>query len=272
MDISEEATATQTEEFEEIIERGPFAIRFPAGGSLDQDEEYCEVKIDDQWKTVRFHDYGEVFKIPGLYETIFHRTLRCNSPFQVINLLGDTLSEHYVPPEELAVLDLGAGNGLVGEALQYLGIRDLVGLDITPEARDATMRDRPWVYNEYLVADLTDLSSEQKAFLDEYPLSCLTAVAALGFGDLPPRAFANAFNAICDEGWVAFNIKDDFLTQQDTTGFAGLVNRMTREGICQLEAYKRYQHRLSVAGEPLYYIAVVGQKLTDIPDGFLDAA
>jgi hypothetical protein len=33
----------------------------------------------------------------------------------------------------------------------------------------------------------------------------------------------------------------------------------------RIEAYRRYQHRLSCAGEPLYYIALVAQKLQDVP-------
>ena len=39
-------------------------------------------------------------------------------------------------------------------------------------------------------------------------------VAALGYGDIPPQAFAEAFNLISDHGWVAFNIKDRFLQEE----------------------------------------------------------
>lgn len=249
---------------EEIIANGPFPIRFPGTEDLEQDEEWCEVQVEGNWQRVRFHDYHEIFEIPGLYETIFYRTLHCNSPFKIVEVLRETLKEHYYPPEDLSVLDVGAGNGMVGEALQYLGIRKLVGIDIIPEAKMAAERDRPWVYYDYLVEDLTDLSDEAREKLEDYSFNALTAVAALGFGDIPVKAFCTAYNLVKDGGWIAFNIKEDFLQSQDSTGFAGIINRMTREGICQLESYKRYSHRLSVSGDPLYYIAVTAQKLSDV--------
>lgn len=255
--------------FDEVIENGPFPIRFPKHLELEQDEEWCEVQVDGEWRRIRFHDYDEVFQIPGLYETIFYRTLRCNSPLKVVELLGETLKEHHFPAEELSVLDVGAGNGMVGESLQYLGTRNLIGIDIISQAREAALRDRPWVYNHYLVGDLTHLNRDDLQLLESANLNAMTAVAALGFGDLPPAAFRTAYNLIANGGWIAFNIKEDFLSGLDQSGFAGLINRMTRDGIHQLEMYKRYCHRLSVGGEPLYYIAVVARKRTDIPAAIL---
>lgn len=260
----------QSNLFDDVIENGPFPIRFPRRNELGQDEEWCEVQIDGKWEKVRFHDYHEVYKIPGLYETIFCRTLRCNSPTTVVSLLQDILSENIFPAEDLKALDVGAGNGMVGEALQHLGSRNIIGIDIIPEAKEAAIRDRPWVYNDYLVADLTDLTAEQSSKLEEIPFNCLTTVAALGFGDIPPAAFFTAYNLVENGGWIAFNIKEDFLQDDDATGFAKLINLMTRRGILQIEAYKRYCHRLDITGGPLHYIAVVGKKIQDIPASLLD--
>jgi len=257
--------------FEEVIEGGPYPIRFPRKRDLDQDEEWCEVKYEDTWHRIRFHDYHEVYNIPGLYETIFYRTLRCNSPNRVVGLLEETLNEHGFPPEDLCVLDLGAGNGMVGEVLQTLGTRRIVGTDIIPEAKASTERDRPWVYNEYHVADFTDLPLELEEHLRQWDFNALTVVAALGYGDIPAKAFLSAFNLIQDGGWIAFNIKEDFLRGEQSTGFSGLMNRLTRRDVIQMEAYKRYCHRLNIAGEPLYYIAAVAQKLSDIPESMMTA-
>lgn len=258
-------TTKVPEVFEEVISTGPFPIRFPSKADLDQDEEWCEVEWDDEWHRIRFHNYNDVYSVPGLYETIFYRTLRCNSPKQVCELLYDTLLEHGVDPEDLSVFDVGAGNGMVGEALQTLGVRSIVGIDIIPEAQEATERDRPWVYNDYLVADLTNLSPQQLETLRDQRFDAMTTVAALGYGDIPAAAFAEAYNLVANGGWVAFNIKEDFLNGGDPSGFSGLVGRMTQSGIIQMECYKRYCHRLSIAGEPLYYIAVVARKLEDLP-------
>lgn len=254
-------------DLEEVIENGPFRIRFPRQEELEQDEEWCEVEVDGVWRRIRFHDYHEVYQIPGLYETIFYRTLRCNSPQTVVELLRGALLEHNYPPEELRVLDVGAGNGMVGEQLQGLGTRNIVGVDIIPEAKEAAERDRPWVYNEYFVADMTNLDEDQQRWFENAGFNAMTTVAALGFGDIPVRAFYNAYNFISDGGWVAFNIKEDFLktTSVEPSGFASLIQRMTQEECLQIELYKRYCHRLNIAAEPLYYIAVVAQKQYDIP-------
>ena len=258
-----------TDIFEDVIEGGPYPIRFPRHRDLDQDEEWCEVKYDEAWHRVRFHDYRDVYTIPGLYETIFYRTLRCNSPNRVVGLLEDVLNEHGFPPEELRVLDLGAGNGMVGEVLQNLGTRQIVGTDIIPEAKTATERDRPWVYNDYYVADFTDLPADLERTLRDWDFNALTVVAALGYGDIPARAFLNAFNLIRDGGWIAFNIKEDFLRDEQKPGFSGLLNRLTRRDIIQMEAYKRYCHRLNIAGEPLHYIAAAARKIQDIPEAMI---
>ena len=96
------------------------------------------------------------------------------------------------PITELRVLDLGAGNGMMGEVLKRNGVARLVGADIIPEARDAAYRDRPTVYDDYYVADLMNLDADTLEQLREWRFDCLTCVAALGFGDIPPRAFFNA--------------------------------------------------------------------------------
>ena len=98
----------------------------------------------------------------------------------------------------------------------------------------------------------------------------MTTVAALGFDDMPPRAFAEAYNAAADAAWVAFNIKADFLDQVDESGFRGLIRRMVREGVFEVVANRRYVHRLSIAGEPLEYVAVVGRKRSDVPAAWSD--
>src|SRR5436305_13260775 len=60
-----------------------FSISIPPDGSggRDQDAEWCWVKIEDGPKRrIRFHDYPEIYEIPGLYERLFYDELRCDSP------------------------------------------------------------------------------------------------------------------------------------------------------------------------------------------------
>jgi hypothetical protein len=234
-------------------------IRFPSdsGAELSQDEEWCEVLLDDDWTRIRFHDYGDIYAVEGLYEHLFYVRLRCQSPTVVATLLAEAVEEAGEDPSELTVLDLGAGNGMVGEALREHGFRELVGVDITPEAGEAVERDRPGLYAEYHVCDLLDPPEE----LDGERFGAMTSVAALGFGDVPPEVFMAAFDRVEDGGWVAFTIKEDFLDRgEDDSGFARLIAGMLRSGAIDERGRRRYRHRLDVAGDPIHYVAIAGVK------------
>ena len=250
------------------------AIQLPGKSeqSLSQDEEWCIVTIDGHAKRVRFHDYASIFAIPGLYEELFYDRLECASPSRVSRLLADVVRERGQKPEELKVLDLGAGNGMVGDELASLGVDTLVGVDIIPEARVATHRDRKGLYDEYVVGDMTELAETTARQLLAKELNCLTTVATLGFGDIPPKAFATALSLISTPGWLAFNIKEDFLRERDDSGFARLVRELSRLDVIRIEAYRRYRHRLAVDGTPLYYVAVIASKRKEIPIASIDDA
>jgi predicted TPR repeat methyltransferase len=233
----------------------------------DQDAEWCMVTTPEGRRRLRFHDYAEIFQIEGLYERLFYEELRCTSPTTVRTLLEDVLTEADADPSELIVLDVGAGNGMVGEQLDELGAAAIVGVDILQEAADATERDRPGVYDDYHVVDLTDPAPEEHAALSEAGFNCMTSVAALGFGDMPPAAFAQAFDYIDGGGLVAFTIKERFTKPKaDETGFAALLRSLQEGGALDVLVEHRYEHRLSAAGDPLHYMAYVARKQADASD------
>jgi SAM-dependent methyltransferase len=245
-------------------------VHFPSDdeAAVSQDTEWCEVLVDGEKRTIRFHDYHEIYDVPGLYEQIFHDHLECQSPEVVIGLLEEQLGQAGDDPAALSVFDVGAGNGLIGEQLQRLGVAAIVGVDIIPEAARAAERDRPGLYEDYVVCDLTQLGDEDLARIRAVSPNCLTLVAALGFDDIPPRAFAEAYNLVAEGAWIAFNLKADFLDHIDETGFRGLIGRMVRDSVFETVAERRYVHRLSIAGEPLDYVALVGRKRADVPDAW----
>lgn len=254
-----------------VISPSPkFELRFPERDEgWDQDEERFELELDGETRQLRSHDYAEIFAVPGLYEQLFYDVLKCQSPQRVCGLLAKELRSEGADTEELTVLDLGAGNGMVAEELAELGAETIVGVDIIPEAEMAAERDRPEVYEDYHVVDLTDIPPETRSELEDAEFNCLTSVAALGFGDIPPLAFTEAYNFVEDEGWVAFNIKEQFLNGNDDTGFSQLMRRMIEEGAIELRGQERYQHRVSIAGDPLHYVAMVGRKQAEVPTAWL---
>jgi predicted TPR repeat methyltransferase len=203
-----------------------------------------------------------VFAIPGLYEQLFYEELKCDSPRTIAGLIGEQVSSDTAG--DLRVLDVGAGNGMVGEELDRMGAEHIVGVDIIEEAAQAAERDRPGIYDDYFVVDLTDIPADDHRALEEHRFNCLTSVAALGFGDIPPEAFAAAYNLVDDGGLIAFNIKERFVEDGDRSGFEELINKSLEDGTMDLQAQRRYRHRLSVAGDPLYYVAMVARKRADV--------
>jgi SAM-dependent methyltransferase len=256
----------------ETKERGEratsYEITFPSNGALSQDEEWCIVRADGVERRLRFHDYGEIYDLPGLYEQLFYEHLKCCSPETVVGLLERELRSSGIDPRRLSVLDVGAGNGMVGERLASIGASSIVGADIIPEAARATERDRPDVYDDYLVVDLTALDDGVRRHLESRRLNLLTSVAALGFGDIPPAAFATAYDLLAQEGWLAFCIKEDFLEDDAVgSGFARLIRELVERGLVEIRAQERYRHRLSSSGEPLHYVALVASKRSPEPAG-----
>jgi predicted TPR repeat methyltransferase len=237
-------------------------IRMPGtiDGAVDQDQEWCEIEVDGRSRRLRFHDYAEIYNIPSAYERLFYDELGCTSPVVVRELLERALVRTGYDASTLRVLDVGAGNGLVGEEMRRLGASVVVGCDILEEAASAALRDRPEVYDDYLVVDLTALTDSDRERMKAHQFTALTCVAALGFGDMPPEAFLEAVRYVSPSGWLAFCIKDRFLGDEDESGFARLVRELMDSGTLEVLERQRYVHRQDMRGRPLYYEAVVARR------------
>ncbi|MFZ7126718.1 MAG: methyltransferase domain-containing protein [Desulfobacterales bacterium] len=248
-----------------------FSIRFPDVDAIEQGEEFFILEHNGQTEKVRFHDYDRIYQIPGLYEHLFYERYRCNSPEVVCSLLESQVKETDEDSSALHVLDIGAGNGMVGEELANRGAASIIGIDIIEEAAEAAERDRPGLYDAYHVADLTCLPPDLNRSLEARDLNCMTVVAALGFDDIPPVAFARGYNLVSSPAWVAFNIKEDFVCEDDKTGFCRMIELLESDGVLDIQDRRRYRHRFCQDGTPLYYQAVVGRKQEDIPESIVEA-
>ena len=158
---------------------------------------------------------------------------------------------------------------MVGEELADMGVEFIVGADIIEAAAEATQRDRPGVYANYHVVDMTQLNQSDRRELAGYEFNCLTCVAALGFADIPTKAFANAYNLIEPGGWIAFNIKASFLDQDDTSGFARFIRSIMDHKTLEVRRTQRYQHRIGTNRQPIQYVAMVGNKRREISEQML---
>lgn len=232
---------------------------------LDQDEEYFTLVTDCETRRLRLHDYAKIYDVPGLYEEVVYNRLKCDSPWQVCSLLEKEMEATADWNAGLRVLDFGAGNGMVGECLaDRLDCEVLIGLDIIPEAQIAAQRDRPDIYDDYYVMDLSSPKEEDLRRLNRWNLNALLTVAALGFGDIPFQGFVHAFNLIDIGGWIAFNIHDRFMSNADDTGYSAVLNGMMGNSL-DVHQVRRHCHRMAMSGDPIHYHAVIGQKREDIP-------
>ena len=152
------------------------------------------------------------------------------------------------------VLDLGAGNGHVGSQLHELGVTQLWGVDVLPEARAAAQRQHPHVYTGYSLVG-SDLLKNIRSFAP----NVLICVAALGFGDIDPALFESILSGLPSGSILAFNIKEQFLNTLDPSGFNKLFARLTEQGRLKPIRQWRHFHRLSTWGDPLYYLGVVAE-------------
>lgn len=247
------------------METNKYRVVYPDDAcELDQNEEFFTLVTENRSQRLRIHDYDEVYKIPGLYEEVVYDYLKCDSPRMVCSLLEQEINAARDPKNEMRVLDFGAGNGISGECLaDKFDCGALIGLDIVPEAQEAARRDRPEIYNDYYVMDLSEPSKNDLKILEKWDFNVLLTIAALGYGDIPTQGFINAFNLVENNGWVAFNIKDRFMSDEDDTGYHDTLNAMMGDSLEVLKI-EHYCHRLSMSGDPLHYYAVVGRKKDEI--------
>jgi len=242
-----------------------YKIEFPSPEfRMDQRKEWIIVHSEGSDEKICLHDYARFYEIPGLYEEVIYKRLKCNSPQVICGLLKKELQKKGEGSQNLRALDFGAGNGIVGEYLkQKIRCDVLVGVDIITEALDAAQRDRPGIYDDYYVMDLSQPKKFEEKKLEMWNFNVLITIGALGFNDIPTRAFINAFNIVEDDAWVAFNIKDKFLSKNDDSGFKNVLDSMVGDSFHVLQM-KRYCHRLSISGEPLHYHAIVGKKVKKV--------
>lgn len=226
----------------------------------EQTEESLVVRhADGTVERFRLHEYARVYAIAGLYEEVVQRRLRCASPSKLAELLVRCAGATGLQAGDLAVFDLGAGNGVMGEELRARGVGTLVGSDNIPAARDAALRDRPGLYAEYLVGDTDDLPQVPE-LIREHALNGLVAAGALGLGHISADSFHRLWSAFPAEAWFAVSLHEK-LAEPGASDFgdylAGFERR--RDG-GEIVMRERFRHRLTMAGDPISYLAIVARK------------
>lgn len=228
-------------------------------GTGQQEEALVVTWGDGRSERMRLHEYGRVYAIPGLYEEVVQRRLACLSPTTLAEALVAEVRRRGEDPAALAALDLGAGNGVVGEELRAHGVRGaLVGMDTEPAAGPAAERDRPGLYTEYLTGDLADL--DLAAVVERHGLNALVGAGALGLGHVSAEGFDRAWRTFPAGAWLAVTVSGDVL--EPSNGDLAEYVAQLREGAHGTEVVhlRPFPHRLRMSGEPIEYHVLVARR------------
>ena len=228
-------------------------------GRDQTDEAIRVVHAGGESEHFRLHEYTRVYAVPGLYEEVVQERLKCASPRTLAELLLGCASSADLPPADVAVFDLGAGNGVMGEALRERGVRTLVASDAIAEARDAALRDRPDLYADYLVGDTDDLPQVPE-LIRGHGLNALVAAGALGLGHISADSFHRLWSHFPAGAWFAVSLHVDLAKPGGSDFGDYLAGFEEREDGGEIVLRAPFRHRLTMAGDPITYVAVVARK------------
>lgn len=186
------------------------------------------------------------------------------------------LKEHLASPAVLKtlagplnVLDVAAGNGIVGAELRKQlaekpGIRRLVGTDLLESARSAALRDRPDVYDDYVAADLTQPDNSGLPASSDVVVIC--AALGPGDGDLPLEAVDGAISLLREDGLLALTVNAGSQRAGSPPRWQSFMDGINGSGgshwgALEEVARQKFKHRKNVQGKWIdTYMVLLYQK------------
>jgi hypothetical protein len=228
-------------------------------GRRQAQEEFLLHHGDGSAERITLHDYARVYSVPGLYEEVVQHRLECASPATVAGALVEAAQSEGRTADGLRAFDLGAGNGVVGEELAARGVAVVAGADGVAEARDAAHRDRPGLYAHYLVGERLDVGEVARLVRDE-GLTALVAAGAVGEGHVPVDALAQLWDAFPPGSFLALTLADREDDHDVTDVEAMIAGTAGQEHPSRTVVRRRFRHRLSMAGDELFYLVLVAVK------------
>lgn len=221
----------------------------PLGTITFDGEEWIEYGPTEARRRIGFHDYTRLYDEPGLYDHVFVELLGMSTAPQVVGLYASALRSLSRDPADERVLDLGAGSGIGGVELRNLRVGEIVAVDREPAAARAAARDRPSVYDDYVVGEVPEAIERLRP---RAPFTALLAVASVGADALGPAQLAQLIDALLTpNALVAFAVSEAL--------YPALVDDLAgRVGMDVVRAVN-YVHRRQTDGRDHRATVVVGQ-------------
>jgi hypothetical protein len=238
---------------------GPSGVGVRLIGPPETDGEYIGLRRGaGAEEIVHLHDYDQIYSTAGLYERIVQELLGCTSPQVVADGLLRALESRGLEPAQTTLLDVGAGTGLVAELVASDGITDVIGLDSLESARAACLRDRPGLYRVYRVADLAHPDKRVRADLLALRPNAMTAAGAFGGKHASADALRTALGLLPRGAPIAFTIDERWTSTDGPGAFKTPLADLVSSGALTLLERSRFKHRVTTAGDPLFYELFVG--------------
>ena len=238
-----------------------YTVTLENGPDRDPAEEAFTVTFaSGRTQRIGLHDYDRMYAIAGLYEEVVHRLLRCASPAKLADVLLRVAELEGRSPHLLRVLDLGAGNGLVGVQLRERGVVVLAGTDSARRAREAANRDHPGLYASYVLADANGQPAELGSLVRELGINCIVCAGALGFEHIEAQSFTELWDLLPPGAMFSLTVHEQLAEPGASDIGDELALLRAGHGGTEIVVSERFRHRVSVTGEPIYYLAIGARK------------
>ena len=175
------------------------SVRFPEQETGGPDEEAFEVTFDDgRVERLTMHDYGRVYAIPV-------STRRSSSGCWAARRPTWWRAWWRTPRPARSASSISApATASRARRSRSAGVRPVVAIDTEPEARTATLRDRPGLYELVLTGDVSALAPADVDAIRALRPNALTLVGALGNDHVAPEGLAAAAALLTDDALIAY--------------------------------------------------------------------
>ncbi len=133
-----------------------------------------------------------------LYDTELDQPYR-TSPIQSARALQKVLSD-----KQASILDVGAGTGMVGEALAELGYTNITAVDLSSEMLEVARKKQ--VYQALYQGDLENSLS----FVEPNSFDAIISVGVFTYGHATPQALHNLFPLLKSGGYFVLTVRVDY--------------------------------------------------------------
>lgn len=141
--------------------------------------------------------------------------------YRIIPALVAGFVVRYTAPDDGAVLDAGAGTGIIGEILAALNYRDLVAIDLSQGMLEVARRKN--VYR-----DLQQMELGKPLGFPDDAFAVTVAAGVLTLGHAPPESLDELVRITRPGGHIIFTMREDTYVQQGFKGKQDLLEQQQR--------------------------------------------